>query len=96
METVMRPKSGRSFGIAAIAACLLSLVAGAQAFGQVLQGAAATGSWHDDKPGVRRLLKPQDLPAVAKPTYGVAKVVPMPASALPQDGNGAIWRVSRR
>ena len=57
-----------SLKIVAIAACCLSLLAGERAFGQVLQGDAAMGSWHDDTPGVRRLLKPQDLPAIAKPT----------------------------
>jgi hypothetical protein len=30
---------------------------------------------------VRRLLTPQDLPAVSKPTYGVAQVVPVSAGA---------------
>src|SRR6267143_107785 len=66
----------------------LSLLAGGPAFGQVLQGDAAVGSWRDDKPGVRRLLTPQDLPAVSKPTYGVAQVVPVPAGAQPQVPDG--------
>jgi hypothetical protein len=64
--------SGYSLKIVAMAAYCLSLLAGERAFGQVLQGEAASGSWHDDKPGVRRLLTPQDLSAIAKPTYGVA------------------------
>src|ERR1700676_1488672 len=46
------------------------------------------GSWHDDKPGVRRLLTPQDLPAIAKPSEGLADVVAMPAGAGPQVPNG--------
>ena len=29
----------------------------------VLKGSAAFGDWRKDKPGVRRLLTPQDLPA---------------------------------
>lgn len=66
----MYPISGYSLKIAVIAAYWLSLLAGEQAFGQVLQGEAAFGSWQDDKPGVRRLLTPQDLPAIAKPTHG--------------------------
>jgi glucose/arabinose dehydrogenase len=72
----------------ALAACCLSLLASELAFGQVLQGEAAMGSWRDDKPEVRRLLTPQDLPAVAKPTYGIAQVVPLPAGALPQVPEG--------
>ena len=53
--------NGFSLKLVTIAACCLSVTAGARAFGQVLQGEAALGSWHDDKPGVRRLLTPQDL-----------------------------------
>jgi glucose/arabinose dehydrogenase len=77
-----------SLGIVAIAAGCLGLLAGEQAFGQVLRGEAAMGNWRDDKPGVRRLLTLRDLPAVAKPTYGVAQVVPMPAGARPQVPEG--------
>jgi len=66
----------------------LTLLAGGPAFGQGLQGDAAIGSWRDDKPGVRRLLRPQDLPAVSKPTYGAAQVVPVPAGAQPQVADG--------
>jgi len=84
----MTKASGYSLRIAAIAACCLSLLAGERAFGQVLQGEAAYGSWHDDKPGVRRKLAPQDLPAIAKPTYGAPQVVPMPANARPQVPEG--------
>jgi glucose/arabinose dehydrogenase len=74
--------------IVAVTAGCLSLLAGQAAFGQVLQGDAAIGSWRDDKPGVRRLLRPQDLPAVSKPTYGAAQVVPVPAGAQPQVPGG--------
>jgi len=86
----MYPISGFSRKNVAITACCISLflVAGERALGQVLQGDAAIGSWQDDKPGVRRLLTLQDLPAVAKPTYGVAQVVPMPAGARPQVPEG--------
>src|SRR2546428_10698756 len=77
-----------SLGIVAIAAGCLGLLAGEQAFGQVLRGEAAMGNWRDDKPGVRRLLTLRDLPAVAKPTYGVAQVVPMPAGAPPPGPEG--------
>lgn len=53
------------------------------AFGQVLKGQAAFGDWKSDKPGVRRLLTPQDLPPVSAPTYGPAEIAPMPANAKP-------------
>ena len=64
--------------------CLLGALAGEQAFGQVLQGAAAFGTWRDDKPGVRRLIRPQDLPPISKASDGPAQVVPVPAGARPQ------------
>src|SRR5258706_13474577 len=74
--------------IGVIAACCLSLLASERTIGQVLQGAAAFGSWRDDKPGVRRLIRPHDLPPVSKPTDGPAQVVPMPAGARPQVPDG--------
>ncbi len=67
--------------------CLL-VFAGEHAIGQVLKGQAAYGGWQDDKPGVRRLLRPEDLPPVAKPTYAVAQVVRMPDGALPHVPDG--------
>jgi glucose/arabinose dehydrogenase len=53
------------------------------AFGQVLKGQAAFGDWTSDKPGVRRLITPQDLPPVTAPRYGEAKIEPMPSDAKP-------------
>jgi glucose/arabinose dehydrogenase len=79
---------GNSLKLAAFAACCLSLLAAETAFSQVLRGTAAMGGWQDDKPGVRRLITSQDLPALSKPTYDVAKVVPMPAGAKPQVPEG--------
>jgi hypothetical protein len=49
----MYPISGYSLRVVAITACCLTLLAGETAFGQVLRGEAAIGSWRDDKPGVR-------------------------------------------
>jgi len=43
---------------AALAASLAAPVRG-----QTLSGPAAYGDWHSDAPGVRRLIRPQDLPA---------------------------------
>src|SRR5882672_135016 len=79
---------GISSWIVTTVACGLSLTAGTRAFGQERQGAAAMGSWRDDKPGVRRLLRPHDLPAIATPTYGLAQVVPMPPGARPRVPDG--------
>jgi mono/diheme cytochrome c family protein len=49
-----------------IAATLLALALGGEhAFGQARQGEAAYGNWHDDRPGVRRLVVP--IPIGAPP-----------------------------
>jgi glucose/arabinose dehydrogenase len=84
----MYPTRGYSLKLLATIACCLTLLAGESAYGQVLRGEAAIGSWRDDKPGVRRLLTPQELPAIAKPTYGAAQVVPVPPGARPQVPDG--------
>jgi glucose/arabinose dehydrogenase len=80
----MRPFSGCSLEVVTVVACCLSIVAGERAVGQTLRGTAAFGSWRDDRPGVRRLIRPQDLPPVSKATDGPVQVVPMPAGARPQ------------
>jgi glucose/arabinose dehydrogenase len=74
----------------AIAACCLVGTACKPAVAEERQGASAIGSWRDDKPGVRRLLKPHDLPAIAKPTYGLAEVVAIPDGAAPQVPDGFV------
>lgn len=71
-------------GMAIVLTLFASGVAFAQAkddASQVLKGSAAFGDWHQDKPGVKRLLTPHDLPATSAPTYGAAEIVPMPAGA---------------
>jgi glucose/arabinose dehydrogenase len=55
----MYPISGYSLKAVAIAACCLIVLAGERTLGQALRGEAAFGGWHDDKPGVRRLLTVQ-------------------------------------
>src|SRR6202171_1128022 len=87
-RAVMYPLSTHSLKVVVITAYCLSLLPGERALSQVLQAQAAIGSWQDDKPGVRRLLRPQDVPAIAKPTYGLARVVPIPAGARPQLPDG--------
>jgi glucose/arabinose dehydrogenase len=55
-------------GIVSIAALPLfaqtdgKLLEGKLLEGKLLEGKAAFGDWHNDKPGTRRLIKPQDLP----------------------------------
>ena len=71
-----------------IATCFLTVPSGERPVSPNLQGATAMGGWRDDKPGVRRLITPQDLPAISKPTYGQADVVAKPAGAGPQVPNG--------
>ena len=80
--------TGRSTRSVAVIACCLNLCAGERAFAQVLRGAAAFGSWQDDKPGVRRLFTAQDLQPVSKSLNSGAQVVPMPSGARPQVPNG--------
>jgi glucose/arabinose dehydrogenase len=70
-------------------AIAVTVIIGVASADQVLTGAQAFGDWQADSPGVRRLLKPQDLPA-ASPEESSANspgIVKMPADArlnLPQ------------
>ena len=52
--------------------------------GTLLRGKAAFGSWRQDKPGLRRLIKPQDLPPVGKSTPNFSEVAAMPPGAKPR------------
>ncbi|MGO9992787.1 MAG: PQQ-dependent sugar dehydrogenase [Steroidobacteraceae bacterium] len=52
--------------------------------GPLLKGEQAVGGWRQDKPGVRRLLTPSDLPPVGNETPALSAVVPNPAGAMPQ------------
>jgi glucose/arabinose dehydrogenase len=52
--------------LAASAAVVVAFVAiplFAQTGADLLEGTAAFGDWHGDHPGVRRIIRPQDLPA---------------------------------
>jgi glucose/arabinose dehydrogenase len=74
--------------IAAVAAALLAGSLAAKANDEVLTGKAALGGWEKDKPGIRRLLTEEDLPAISKSTPSFAEVVPMPAGAKPNVPHG--------
>jgi len=51
-----------------------------------LVGAAAFGDWRIDRPGVSRLIKPEDLPkpGATPSAANVSRVVPRPSSMMPQ------------
>jgi hypothetical protein len=74
------------FCIAVFSAPLAPLLA--QTAGDVLEGQAAFGDWRADRPGLRRLIKPQDLPppqvsqSVAN-WVRVARTAPMRRRAFP-------------
>ena len=57
---------------------------------QVLKGSAAFGDWRKDKPGVRRILSPQDLPPpfVTKSAGNFPDPAPMPMGAKPSVPSG--------
>src|SRR5580692_11498471 len=71
------------------------LLAGQSAYTQVgqeankaLVGATAFGDWHNDAPGVRRLITAQDLPEIGQEEPSIAEVVPMPVGARPRVPEG--------
>jgi hypothetical protein len=51
-----------------------------------LTGSAAFGDWRADKPGVSRLIKPEDLPrpGATPSAFNSSRVVPRPQGAVPQ------------
>src|SRR5215469_4960400 len=51
-------------------------------------GAAAFGDWHNDAPGIRRLITVRDLPEIGKDGPDYAEIVPRPAGAMPQVPDG--------
>src|SRR3974377_1284512 len=50
---------------------------------KVVVGAAAVGDWHNDTPGIRRLITARDLPEIGKDGPDYAEIVPRPAGAMP-------------
>ena len=81
MTTSFGPKS---LGLTAAALSILTSAAAAQP--ATLEGNAAFGDWRTDKPGITRLIRPQDLPppGATPSSANVSDVVPRPASAKPQ------------
>jgi glucose/arabinose dehydrogenase len=71
--------------------CLAAAIFGAgvcHAAGQSgpLTGAAAFGDWRADKPGLVRIIRPEDLPrpGATPSAVNLSRVVPRPATAVPQ------------
>src|ERR1700688_5226875 len=58
----------------------------ARAQSEPLVGANAFGDWRADKPGVSRLIRPEDLPrpGATPSSANVSRVVPRPSAAVPQ------------
>src|SRR6185503_17923815 len=82
MSTMYLLRTGTVATIGLIAVTVLAAQSDSEA---VLKGSAAFGDWRQDKPGMRRLLRPEDLPPPA-PVQSVANFadpVPMPANATP-------------
>jgi glucose/arabinose dehydrogenase len=52
--------------------------------GELLKGKAAFGDWKEDQPGVRRLIRPEDLPAKGPGVPNQVKVVPRTPDAKPR------------
>jgi len=68
------------FAIIVISVTAIISIAGVPLLAQdtgLLEGAAAFGDWHADRPGMRRLIRPQDLPApdLAKSARNVVRTV---------------------
>jgi glucose/arabinose dehydrogenase len=74
----------KSVGLTAAALSILMSAAIAQP--ATLEGNAAFGDWRADKPGITRLIRPQNLPppGATASSANVSDVVPRPASAKPQ------------
>ena len=82
---MMRQPSDRTVtGLASLLAGAFVVPAMAQSGNLV--GAAAFGDWRTDRPGVSRLIKPEDLPkpGATPSAANVSRVVPRPSSTMPQ------------
>ena len=79
-----------SLVIPILAALTLTLVLAASAEPGRLEGKDAFGSWHLDKPGIVRLIRPQDLPApgATRSAANGPRIVRKPVDAQPQVPRG--------
>ncbi len=78
-------------------ACLLCLVSspGARASGDVVTGKSAYGSWEQDSPGRKLLIRPSDMPGpmASRPASNAPGLVERPSGAMPKVMKG--FSVSR-
>jgi hypothetical protein len=49
----------------------------------VLKGRETFGAWRQDRPGLKRLLTPQDLPPINQSTSAWVEIVPRPDGSKP-------------
>src|SRR5579862_3026746 len=73
-------------GAAALLAAAIAAVSRPQ--DQTLTGRAAFGSWRDDTPGRKRLIRPEDLPAISSSIDAPAEIVSRPSNATPRVPDG--------
>lgn len=75
----------RLAGLAMSALFITTAALAQQADQPLLKGTAAFGDWRADRPGIRRLIKPEDLPKpyVTESASNSAGVIDMPADAKP-------------
>jgi glucose/arabinose dehydrogenase len=81
MHNIVRTTAAAIFMLAGAGAVRAAAEDGS---GTLLKGKAAFGSWQQDKPGLRRLIKPQDLPPAGKSTPNFSEVAPMPPGVKPR------------
>jgi hypothetical protein len=85
-----RPVNGFIAASAAVFVAVAAVPLFAQTSAGLLQGKAAFGDWHTDRPGTRRLIRPQDLPApdMAESVRNVVRIVPRTSDQKPIVPNG--------
>jgi glucose/arabinose dehydrogenase len=78
------------FGLVTAAACLSAWAAAAQPDGTLLTGEAAFGDWRGDAPGIRRLIRPEDLPVpgASRSAASGAGITGRPRDARPEVPEG--------
>jgi glucose/arabinose dehydrogenase len=82
---MMRQPSNRAINGSALLLAAAFIVP-AMAQSERLVGTAAFGDWRTDKPGVGRLIRPEDLPkpGATPSAANVSRIVPRPSSTMPQ------------
>jgi glucose/arabinose dehydrogenase len=73
-------------GAVSLFAALITTAPGAQE--QTLTGKSAFGTWRDDNPGRRRLIRPEDLPTISASVNSPAEIVQRPANSIPHVPDG--------